>query len=217
MTYPKYFSHFPDITYAKSINKAGKIEYQQIKSYFHRMQVRDDLFKEDTLYYLYDVQNGMRPEQIAYEEYGDEGYYWVILQVNDIVDYYKEWPLTQYELDTFIVEKYGSYQAAEDIHHYETTETKNEDGEIVLDGGIVVQQNFIFEYPNNFGDTTFFQAYPAAVTNRMYEYRENEKKTQINLLKKEYLGDFISEYVFYANDIDPELLVSQLKVSNYLR
>ena len=214
MAYPKYFSHFPDITYAKSINKAGKIEYQKIKSYFHRMQVREDIFKEDTLYYIYDVQNGMRPEQIAYEEYGDASYYWVVLQINDIVDYYKEWPLTQYELDNFINEK---YEETEGVHHYETVETKNADGEIVLDGGIRVQDNFVFEYPNNFGDTVYFYSRPTLVTNREYEYTQNQKKTQINLLKKEYLGDFISEYVFYANDIDPELLVSQLKVSNYLR
>ena len=36
------------------------------------MRLRDDIFAQDTMYTEYVVQNGERPEQIAYEEYGDE-------------------------------------------------------------------------------------------------------------------------------------------------
>ena len=217
MSYPKYFKHFPDCDYALSINKAGKTKNIKIKDYFHSLTVREDIFKEDTLYYVYNVSNGKRPEQVAYEEYGDESYYWVILQVNDIVDYYNEWPLSQQEMDEYIVHKYRTYEAAEEIHHYQTVETKNADGEVVLKGGLVVDKDFVFEYPNNYGDTVMFKSFPVAVTNREYEYNRNEQKTQIHLLKKEYLGDFVSEYVDYASDIDPDSLKSEIDISNYLR
>ena len=125
MSYPHYFSHFPNCDYALSINKAGKTKNIKIKDYFHRMTVRDDIYKEETLYYVYNVTGGKRPEQIAYEEYGDESYYWIVLQVNDIVDYYNEWPLSSLELEDFIIRKYGSYKNAESIHHYETVETRD--------------------------------------------------------------------------------------------
>lgn len=215
MSYPKYFSHFPDCDYAISINKGGKTNNIKIKDYFHLMSVRDDIFKEDTLYYVYHVNNGKRPEQIAYEEYGDESYYWVILQTNDIIDYYNEWPLSQQELDEFIIKKYRTYEEAEGVHHYATVETKNADGEVVLEGGLVVSEDFVFEYPNNYGDTIFFKSYPTVVTNREFEYNTNEQKSQIFILKKEYLGDFVSEYVDYANDVDPKTLKSEIDVSNY--
>ena len=29
------------------------------------------------------------PDQISYEQYGDEQYYWIILQINEIIDFYK--------------------------------------------------------------------------------------------------------------------------------
>ncbi|GAH23493.1 unnamed protein product, partial [marine sediment metagenome] len=58
-----------------------------IKDYFNLARVREDIFKEDTLYNEYYVKNGERPDQISYEKYGTEAFYWVILQVNDIIDY----------------------------------------------------------------------------------------------------------------------------------
>ena len=103
------------------------------------------------------------------------------------------------------------------VTSFTAVETKNADGDVVLDGGLIVDKDFVFEYPNNYGDTVYFQSYPAAITNRQYEYDLNEQKTQIYLLKKEYLGDFVSEYVDYANDVDPATLKSEIDISNYLR
>ena len=69
------------------------------KDFFRLMRVRDDIYAEDTMYYEYVVQNGQRPEQISYDLYGDERYYWMILQVNDITDYWNP-QLDQVELET---------------------------------------------------------------------------------------------------------------------
>ena len=81
---------------------------------------RDDIRAEKTIYSPYIIKNGERPDQISYKEYGDEQYYWIILQINEITDYYNEWPLSQYELDEYITKKYGVV-GADEVRHYETT------------------------------------------------------------------------------------------------
>ena len=101
MATPKYFSYFPNIQYAQNVDRNGKIDYLEIKDYFHLLTVRDDVYREQTLYEKYDIKNGERPDQISYKFYGDEQFYWVILQLNGITDYYNEWPLSQFELEAF--------------------------------------------------------------------------------------------------------------------
>jgi hypothetical protein len=95
MSTPKYFRNFPNIQYALEVDKAGKPKYINIKDYFHLLTVRDDIYREETLYTTYTVQNGERPDQISYKFYGDEQWYWVLLQVNEITDYYTQWPLSE--------------------------------------------------------------------------------------------------------------------------
>ena len=141
MSSPNYFSQLPNVKYALSANKAGQINYAEMKDYFRMAVVRDDIFKEDTLYIKYTVKDGERPDQVSYEMYDDEQYYWVILQINDITDYYNQWPLSLKELDEYITKKYGATGATE-IHHYETVETLDNDGNLVLPGGLQVPADF---------------------------------------------------------------------------
>ena len=47
MSTPKFFSYLPNVQYALSANKAGQIDYAEMKDFFRSMQVRDDIFKQD--------------------------------------------------------------------------------------------------------------------------------------------------------------------------
>ena len=154
MATPKYFSYLPNVQYALSANKAGQIDYAEMKDFFRMAVVRDDVFKQDTLYTKYSVKNGTRPDQISYEIYGDNQYYWVILQINEIVDYYNQWPLSDKELDEYVSKKYGKNGASE-IHHYETVETFDSDGNRVLPGGLEVPEDFVYTYPSEVGGTVY--------------------------------------------------------------
>ena len=87
--------------------KQGSPNYINIKDYFHLMTVRDDIYREETLYTTYTVQDGERPDQISYKFYGDEQWYWILLQVNEITDYYTQWPLSEQELGEYVNKKYG--------------------------------------------------------------------------------------------------------------
>ncbi|AEC53014.1 baseplate wedge protein [Synechococcus phage S-CRM01] len=196
MSFPRYFQEFNNIKYAVSTNKAGIPSYINIKNYFHLARLRDDIFKEDTLYTQYYVRNGERPENISYELYGDEQYYWILLQINDIVDYYNQWPLSSTELEKHIVKKYGSWTAAELPHHWETVETFDDNGNLVVPGGITVNQNFVYVYPNTPGsgiDVVEKSSFPRSVSNAEYEQRLNEEKSNIVILKEEYIIDYVRE------------------------
>lgn len=199
MATPKYFSNFSNVEYALRANKAGKASYFSIKNYFQLLRVRDDIYKEDTLYDDYLVSNGERPDQISYNLYGDEQWYWIILQINDITDYFNQWPLSTIELEEFINTKYNGSEGAGGTHHYETVRTLDTLGNLVLPGGMSVSQNFIFQYPSTPTSTVYLSSLPVEVSNYTYEKRLNDKKAQIQVLDKKYIYDFDREVRRFNN------------------
>lgn len=218
MSFPRYFEQFKNIKYAVSTNKAGIPSYITIKDFFHLLKVRDDIFKEDTVYTEYYIQNGERPENISYRLYGDEQYYWIILQINDIVDYYNQWPLSSQELEKFILKKYGSWETASNPHHWETVETFDDNGNLVIPGGVVVSEDFTFVYPNTPGsgeDVIELTSFPSVVSNVEYEQRLNEKKSNIVVLKDRYIIDYVRETYIYGNNLDPQ--DSEVNISDNFR
>jgi hypothetical protein len=201
---PRYFFDFPNIKYAVSANSAGIPNYITIKDYFHLLKPRDDIFREDTIYQEYIVKNGERPDQIAADFYEDEQYYWIILQVNEITDYYNQWPLSQYELDEFITRKYQTTEKSLEIHHYETPEVLDVNKNVLLRAGLTVNKNFQFKYRPDPYLPAVSTAFPIAVTNRSYEYKLNQQKSVIQVLQPKYVFDYAREVQNYALNIPPQ-------------
>ena len=207
---PRYFFDFPNIKYAVSANSAGIPNYVTIKDYFHLLRPRDDIFRDDTIYQEYIVKNGERPDQIANDFYGDEQYYWIILQINEITDYYNQWPLSQFELDEFITRKYQTDANALAIHHYETTEVKDINGNVLLRTGLHVPKDFQFKYRPDPSIAAINTAFPIEVTNRTYEYRLNNQKSVIQILQEKYVFDYAREVQNYAYNLPPQESFSDL-------
>ena len=207
MSSPQYFRYFKNpVHYTQRINKAGRTEDITIQDYFHLLKVRDDIFRTDTLYIPYTVKAGQRPDQISYEVYDDEKYYWVILQINEITDYYNQWPLSIPELEAFTYKKYGGVAAAQETHHWETRRVEDNatPPNVLLEGGLVVPENFIFYYPSVPGTSvTLSESKPFAVSNYEYERRLNEAKSQIILLDPKYIYDYADEVKTYAQNLEP--------------
>lgn len=193
MSTPKYFSYLQNVEYAITANKAGIVNYVNNKDFFHLMKVRDDVFREDTLYIEHVVKDGERPDQISYEYYDDEQFYWIILQINDITDFYNQWPLSYKELEEYCDKKYGGSVGIEQVHHYETVETFDEDGNLMLPGGLVVPETFIYEYPSSPTSNARLTSLPAQVTNFDYEKKLNDDKSNIFILDSKYIYDYLRE------------------------
>lgn len=221
MASPSYFSKFPDIDYAWKMNKAGLVEKIRIKDYFHLAVPRDDIFRSETIYSEYVVENGMRPDQVSYKVYGDEQYYWIILQVNEITDFYNQWPMSQLQLDDYLVGKYGSIEETEKIHHYETKDVFDEDGNLVLPRGMQVPGDFNFRYPlrpgslsNGLANVASGAVFP--VTNRKYEYDLNFEKSRIEILQSKYISDYVREVRQFASFLKSNVNIENINSSSDL-
>jgi len=235
MATPTYFQNFPNIDYALHMNKAGVVDYIKIKDYFHLLKVKDEVRPEKTMYSPYTIKNGERPDQISHDFYGDEQYYWILLQINEITDYYSEWPLSQYELDEYIINKYGSLSASDEVRHYETIAIYDDDNNLILPGrgapdlnrgglakqGLKVSPDYEITYPissdsdiyrTRFGYVGEFAAC-SPITHRQYEYDLNENKGQIFILQKKYLSDYLREVKRYARKLG--VLGSSIDVSDF--
>jgi hypothetical protein len=217
MSTPNYFNNFPNIDYANALNKAGIQTKIPIKDYFHMLRVKDNVFTKVSNYYTYNIQYGERPEQVALKEYGDSKHYWLILNINNITDTYSQWPLTPYELDVFITKKYKTTENANEIHHYETQEVINDDGDVLLEAGLVVDPDFVFEYQKNPSDFNYFTSFPGSVTNLEYEYAENERKTEIQLLNKKYVYAASTELKRFGKEITKEGIKSELDIADFYK
>lgn len=217
MTTPNYFDNFPDIDYSNALNKAGIETKIPIKDYFHMISVKDNIYTKVSNYYTYTIQYGERPEQVALKEYGDSQYYWLVLNINNITDMYSEWPLTPYELDVFITKKYKTTENANKIHHYETQEVINDDGDVLLEAGLIVDPDFIFEYQKDPDVFIYFTSFPASVTNIEYEYSVNERKTEIQLLNKKYVYNANVMLRKFGKDISKEGIKSELDIADFYK
>ena len=169
-----YFNYFPLMAYDIKGDKNYKLVTELIKRVKVRNAIKDGL----VIFDKYDVKYGENPEDIAFKYYDDAELHWVVLLVNNIVDRYYEWPLTDPQFQLFLTDKYGA--GSEDaIHHYELAQTSGPTSS--SDDSHMLEVN---------SDTE--NATP--ITNREYEEREQNKLRQIRLLDRRYVSQFVEEF-----------------------
>ena len=132
-----YFKQVPNLEYVNRTKGNKDISnYITVKNLFKRGRIRPDIFGNVNYFTKYKVIGDDRPDNVANEIYGNPNLDWVILLSNNIQNIQTEWPLPQTSLDEFFLEKYGSYEELNSIHHYETIELKNSQGGVILPGGL---------------------------------------------------------------------------------
>ena len=183
-----YFKELPDLLYPSLLPKSTRSDEKiRVKNLFRRAKIRTDA-NGLTLTQLYQVPEGERPEMTAEKLYEDPELDWIILTANNITSVRDQWPLTNDELQNYVLEKYGSQAALTEPHHYETKEITDTFGRVVLNKGLIVDENFTFTYSSNTGTEITEQNASGPVSNFVYETIENNKKRLINVLKREFLS-----------------------------
>lgn len=129
-----YFDSIPDFLYP-DFKVAGK--YKLSKNIFRRIRARDGFNAIYASSTPYTIQGEETPDSIAYKEYGNSEWFWTILILNNIVDMNSMWPLASDEFDKYIDKKYGANQNKP--RHWETTEIRDSNNNIVIDAGIIVE------------------------------------------------------------------------------
>ena len=132
-----YFKQVPNLEYINRTKGNKDISnYITVKNLFKRGRIRPDIFGNLSYFTKYKIIGDDRPDNVANEIYGNPNLDWVVLLSNNIQNIQTEWPLPQTSLDEFFLEKYGSYEELNSIHHYETIELKNSQGGVILPGGL---------------------------------------------------------------------------------
>ena len=194
----QYFRKLPNLNYPSLLKtRESNTDFVQTKNLFRRVKVREDLFANFMQFDKYKIIGDERPDNVAQKVYDNDDLDWVILLSNNIVDLNNEWPLTQFQLNEFLSEKY-SPQELVSIHHYETLELRDNKNQLILPAGIVVDENFNLEYLSGGqvkSTNSLVDGRPVkAVTFYDYENDLNDKKRNINVLKPELLGIFIRDF-----------------------
>lgn len=183
-----YFNYVPDFNYVDRNIGARIGDYTKVKNLFRRIKIREDIFQDATTFEKYQIKGDDRPDNVANEVYGDPELDWLVLISNNIINVQTEWPMPQLTFDSYILDKYGSYDNANAVHHYETIEVVNSQGVVIIPAGLRVDEGSSYSYYDAFdqsydstGDIT------TPITNIVYEERIEEAKRNIFLLKGRYI------------------------------
>ena len=203
-----YFEELPNIAHTSLLPVRNKIEDRIIvKNLFKKSKLRTDVDQAITAFNYYYIEDNQRPDVLAQELYGDPELDWVILTTNNITNVRDQWPLSHNDLHSYMLDRYGSETNILGIHHSETVKIVDEYNRVILNGGLEIDSNFTFTFVGtvtsstgslirvNFGGSNSNTINPVtSITNYDYEVKQNEVKRKIRILKKEYVGAFLSEH-----------------------
>ena len=192
----KYFRYIPDFDYVSRLSKAQNIsDYIKVKNLFKRTKISEQVFNDLTFFTKYQIITDERPDNVAFKVYGDSNLDWMILLANNIINVQQEWPLEHTSYYNYLINKYGSDAALQNVHHYETREIKNSVGKVIVPEGLEVASDFsITFFDTGLGvQQTVSTEIVTEITNEVYENRINDDKRNINIIKPRFLGLIIEE------------------------
>ena len=209
-----YFRELPDILYQSPLlHKNSSADYIGIKNLFRRAKLYDYLSENVSIFNKFVIGDGDRPDTIAESLYNDSSLDYVVVLVAGITNINHEWPLQDFQVYDYALQKYGTESKMFENHHYETFEIKDDKGRQILPPDLIVDKDFkmdgsalrfnstytlISEAGNTQLDdkneyTVSTDNIARAVSNFEHEISENEKKREINVLRNGYLSIFIND------------------------
>jgi len=197
-----YFRNIPDFEYVNRTKDGQFISnYTQVKNFFKKGKLREDLFQDLTVFEKYSIRGDDRPDNVANEIYDDPTLDWVVLMSNNIINIQNEWPLNQQAFESYVLDKYGTTEKLNEIHHYESNEVKDTNGVIIFPKGVRVSAGQSVSYFEPLSEELVtVNPVAKAVTNYQHEEKINDDKRRIFLIKPIYLNvvfDDLEEMMIY--------------------
>lgn len=187
-----YFDLFPDVELPSFSDKRNSSrDLIRVKNLFKRGKIREDFFESTVTFYQYTVNGDDRPDNVAKEVYDNINLDWIVLLSNNILNIRDEWPMSQFDFQRYLDNKYDTVQLSQ-IHHYETKEIRNTDEALLLQSGLVVDSDFTFKYTDRING---YQAINdvTSVSVLQHEIQKNDDKRSIYLLRPEYVSIVMSD------------------------
>lgn len=158
-----YFTAFPLVRY----NNALQVNLTR------RVNILESMKNDPAYFYEYNVGDGDTPENLADRLYDDINMAWIILQFNNIVNVFEEWPKAQWEFDSYVNK---TYEDPYGIHHY-----------VSLDGDFV-------------DPATAPSWNRIPVTNYEWETVLNDSKRSIKLVLPEFVNTIVNRHKELINE-----------------
>ena len=210
-----FFKELPSIAYQSPLShKNSSRDYIVIKNIFRSAKLMDYVRSGAIAQQKLVIKDGDRPDTIAEYLYGDSTLDYIVILVAGITNINHEWPLQDYQVYDYALEKYGSEAEMNAVKYYETFEIKDDQGRQILPPNLIVDVDFkLYGSSTQFGTNRYNLISQAgnrqlddkteytvatdkiarAVTNLEYEYTYNEKKREIDVLKNGYVQTFIND------------------------
>ena len=186
-----YFSQVPNFEYVSRLPDAKIGDYVTVKNLFKRGAIEQDVLDNLALHTKYKIEGDDRPDNVAFDFYGTSTLDWLVLACNNIVNIQTEWPLLQNDFDRFLLDKYGTYEKMNEVHHYETQEIKNSKDVVIVPDGLQCASDYsvtYYDYNTETEVTVLSKDCTTAVTNYTYEAKIEDEKRNIFLLQPRYLN-----------------------------
>ena len=115
------FTYYPKIAY-----KIDDYNYLRAIDINVVSKVKDYITQYRSIGYTpYVVDDGESPDYISYKFYGNPGYDWIIMLTNNVHSIYDDWPRNSDTFKQYIIDNYGSLQAAMSTTKYYYDSSRN--------------------------------------------------------------------------------------------
>ena len=190
---PYLFRSFPKVNYSLKKNK----NFELLTNITLRFKVRDIIKNRTAIYFDYVVKDSDRPDIIASKYYDDPTLDWIIFLVNDIVDPYYDWPLSDESFDSYMRTLYGSTaEAKSTVFEYRkiiNNQSVRFDGKIIPKRTVVVDLNTYNSLAAT--DREQISAYD-------YYFEQNAEKRKIKILDKQFVSSLVREVDLIFSDLN---------------
>lgn len=189
---PRYFRYYPEVKHS------GKFLVDITK----RSKFIQRLFADPKVFLPFVIQEGERAEDIAHLYYEDVNRVWLLYLANTIIDPYKQWPMTQRNLQRYIIEKYRTQSGATtDQGVLNWTQSTPKHYYLIEDEETVISKE---TYDKSIGDnslnTTFVSGDWQSVSYYEYEEGINEDNRHIQVIDRIYAEQLERELKSIMNE-----------------
>lgn len=202
-----YFDNFPVIQYKK----------KSVRDISRRVNLIDKWKTDGNVLLPYTIEDNHRPEDVSHLYYGTVDYTWLVCMINDVIDPYEDWLMTDENLEKKMIKKYGEKSNAKgfDVIRWtmNTRLTENivyfTDGErfyskdsVLIDAVPPENYYMIDGSANNQSTVIATSDFGNKRAVRYYEYEKeiNEMKRKIYLVDARLVGDVVSEFKELLNE-----------------
>jgi len=98
----KYFAKFPALVYNNTT----------VCDLTRRVAIDPKTLRQGSLFYPYELKSGQRPDVVSYFYYEDSYMDYLIYLSSGIIDPHFDWYLNEEDFNSFIIDKYGSFDIA---------------------------------------------------------------------------------------------------------